>query len=47
MTKIMKHILIITILIAFISFSFLHRTASLIEFIPLRNKVWIGAFFIR
>ncbi|EIE87632.1 hypothetical protein RO3G_12343 [Rhizopus delemar RA 99-880] len=32
--------------LAFISFSFLHRTASLIEFIPLRNKVWIGAFFI-
>ncbi|CAO3692490.1 unnamed protein product [Rhizopus stolonifer] len=32
--------------LAFVSFSFLHRTASLVEFVPFRNKVWIGAFFI-
>ncbi|CEI97849.1 hypothetical protein RMCBS344292_11974 [Rhizopus microsporus] len=32
--------------LAFISYSFLHRTASIIEFIPFRNTVWIGAFFV-
>lgn len=32
--------------LACISPSFLHRTASLIEFVPFRNKIWIGAFFL-
>ncbi|KAI8076326.1 uncharacterized protein BX664DRAFT_344388 [Halteromyces radiatus] len=30
--------------IAWMSATFLHRTYSLREFIPFRNKVWIGAF---
>ncbi|KAL9541791.1 hypothetical protein PS6_010137 [Mucor atramentarius] len=32
--------------LACISPSFLHRTSSLIEFIPFRNRIWIGAFFL-
>ncbi|KAI8342242.1 hypothetical protein BD560DRAFT_339084, partial [Blakeslea trispora] len=31
--------------LACISPSFLHRTSSMIEFAPFRNRVWIGAFF--
>ncbi|KAI9276049.1 hypothetical protein BY458DRAFT_454486 [Sporodiniella umbellata] len=30
----------------FVSLSFLHRTASVIEFVPFKNKVWVGAFFV-
>ncbi|GAA5795183.1 hypothetical protein HPULCUR_000537 [Helicostylum pulchrum] len=32
--------------LACISPSFLHRTSSLIEFVPFRNRIWIGAFFL-
>ncbi|KAI8645616.1 hypothetical protein BD408DRAFT_360915 [Parasitella parasitica] len=32
--------------LACISPSFLHRTSSLVEFIPFRNRIWIGAFFL-
>ncbi|CEP15135.1 hypothetical protein [Parasitella parasitica] len=32
--------------LACISPSFLHRTSSLLEFIPFRNRIWIGAFFL-
>ncbi|KAI7862736.1 hypothetical protein BDF14DRAFT_1851990 [Spinellus fusiger] len=31
---------------AWMSPSFLHRTSSLIEFIPFRNRIWISAFFL-
>ncbi|KAI8393407.1 uncharacterized protein BYT42DRAFT_550947 [Radiomyces spectabilis] len=31
--------------LAWISLSFLHRTSSLREFWPTKNKIWIGAFF--
>ncbi|KAL0077234.1 hypothetical protein J3Q64DRAFT_1640643, partial [Phycomyces blakesleeanus] len=30
---------------AWMSPSFLHRTSSLFEFNPFRNRVWVGAFF--
>ncbi|KAG0183213.1 hypothetical protein DFQ29_008573 [Apophysomyces sp. BC1021] len=32
--------------LAWMSCSFLHRTSSLIEFVPFRNKVWVAAFFV-
>lgn len=32
-------------ILACISPSFLHRTSSLLEFVPFRNRIWIGAFF--